>query len=72
MADEPGYNTPEMDREIFNLINKVRGDPKDFIPFLEDLITRYDGLCIKQQGKVTIRTKEGPQAVHEAIDYLRT
>ena len=71
MTDEPGWDVPETDREIFNLINKVRADPKDFIPFCEDLITRYEGLLIKQQGRVTIRTKEGPQAVHEAIDYLR-
>ena len=66
----PGPDVSEKDAKIYEFINSLRADPQDYKPFLEDLRGRYDGYLIKQPNKVTIRTKEGVQAVDEAIDFL--
>ena len=63
--------TQELDREIFELMNRVRTDPKAFVPHLQDMIGRFEANnLLKQPGKTTLRTKEGPAAVNEAIDFL--
>lgn len=60
----------EMDRQIFDLVNKVRTDPKSLIKSLEEQINRFDGFLMKQPGKTTLRTKEGVAAVKAAIEFL--
>jgi uncharacterized protein YkwD len=60
-----------MDRQIFDLVNQVRQRPQDMIPHLQQMEQRFDGMMYKQQGKTTVRTKEGVQAVREAIQFLR-
>ena len=67
----PDHSVQEMDRQIFDLINQVRARPQDMIPHLQQMEQRYDGMMYKQQGKTTVRTKEGVQAVREAINFLR-
>lgn len=62
---------PKLDKEIFSMINKVREDPKSFIPQLEKLLLQLDGDVIRREGKTNIRTNEGAKAVREAIDYLQ-
>ena len=60
----------KLDQNVFELINKVRENPKYIIPQLRDLITKFDGEVLKREGKVNLRTKEDPDAVREAIAYL--
>ena len=50
--------------------NKIRQNPKSLIPDLEEMMNKFDGLLLKVEGKVTLRTKEGAAAVREAIDFL--
>lgn len=60
----------EIDRQIFELVNKVRTDPKSLIKSLEEQVNRFDGFLMKQPGKTTLRTKEGVAAVKAAIEFL--
>ena len=45
----------------------MRRDPKILIPELEDLLDKFDGTLLKRPGMVTLRTKDGPEAVTNAI-----
>ena len=63
-------DVPDLDRQVFELQNKLRADPRSFIPYLQEMLSRFDGDLLKQPGKTTLRTKEGPSAVNEAIEYL--
>jgi len=38
---------------------------------LQAMIEQFDGMLLKRPGKVTLRTKEGAQAVQEAIAFLQ-
>jgi len=67
----PGASISEIDKQIFELHNNMRKDAKMLIPDLEDMIKKFDGLLLKRPGKVTLRTKEGVNAVNEAIEFLR-
>ena len=60
----------DLDKQIFELQNKLRSDPRSFIPYLQEWLGRFEGDLLKQPGKTTLRTKEGPAAVQEAIEYL--
>jgi len=40
------------------------------IPDLEELKSKFDGMLLKRPGKVTLRTKEGVEAVDDAIKFL--
>ena len=51
--------------------------PWHFDKFREDaegeyvkIVGRFEGDSLRQPGKTTLRTKEGPAAVNEAIEYL--
>ena len=52
--------------------NQVRRDPKSFIPKLEAMLNLFDGAVYKKPGKIPLRTNEGPAAVRECIDFLRS
>ena len=62
------------DREFFIQQNKMRTNPKSFIPILEDYIKRFDstGYIVSRDGKPRLRTQEGVAAVREAIEFLKT
>jgi hypothetical protein len=55
---------------LFDEHNKIRKDPKYFIPELKEMLDKFDGFLLKRDGQVTLRTKEGVEAVKEAIDHL--
>lgn len=63
-------SVPKLDREVFELVNKVRQDPRGFIQSLNKVLNQLDGEVIKREGKTNIRTNEGAKAVKEAIEYL--
>ena len=67
----PSDNVPQIDREIFEWHNKLRKDPKCLIQDLKDLEDKFDGPLLKRPGMVTLRTKEGKEAVMEAIKFLK-
>ena len=67
----PGGNISEIDKQIFEYHNNIRKDPKMLIPDLEEMINQFDGMLLKRPGKVTLRTKEGVDAVNEAIEFLK-
>lgn len=60
----------KIDKEIFDMVNKVRNDPKSFVPYLEKVLSQLDGDVIRREGKANIKTNEGAKAVKEAIEYL--
>ena len=60
----------QLDSEIYELQNRLRADPRSFIPYLQEMLNRFEGDLLRQPGKTTLRTKEGPAAVNEAIEYL--
>jgi len=67
----PGPTITDMDREIFELHNSLRQDPKVLIEPLKEMLGQFDGMLLKRPGKVTLRTKEGADAVNEAIQFLQ-
>ena len=60
-------------QRIFDLQNKIRQNPKSFIPYLERSLKRFHGyIYTTEEGCSALRTEEGPDAFHEAIEFLRT
>ena len=54
--------------DLFSLINKLRTNPSSFVVDLEEMKNDFDGLKMKMKGsKMTIITREGVEAVNEAI-----
>lgn len=52
--------------------NQVRRDPQSYIPKLEAMLKCFDGTLYRKPGKIPLRTNEGPSAIKECIDFLRT
>lgn len=71
MDNLPGKNVSEVDREIFVLHNELRKNPRHLIQALEEMAKQFDGMLLKREGKVTLRTKEGIDAVNEAIEFCK-
>ena len=63
-----------IDREIFEENNKLRQDPKSFIPDLTEILELFDGSNEKDmrrsEGRSILRTREGKAAVEDAIKFL--
>lgn len=70
MQNVPGNDVQEIDREVFEMHNNLRQNPKMLIKDLEEMLDQFDGMLLKREGKVTLRTKEGREAVDEAIKFL--
>lgn len=59
--------------QVFKLQNKIRQNPKSFIPYLERSLKRFHGsIYTTEDGCNAIRTEEGQAAFIEAIEYLRS
>ena len=71
MENLPGGDVGTVDRQVFELHNNLRKDPKVLIPDLEAMLNKFDGFLLKRDGQVTLRTKEGADAVKEAIEFLK-
>ena len=69
-SNTPGPTITDIDREIFELHNNLRQDPTKLIDALKEMLGQFDGMLLKRPGKVTLRTKEGADAVKEAIEFL--
>jgi uncharacterized protein YkwD len=59
-------------QDLFSLHNKIRQDPKSFIPKLKKELKNYDELFWFKFGdkENSLETSEGVDAVHDAIKYL--
>ena len=64
-----------IDKQILELHQELRADPKSFVKDLEDLLDKFGGATghdfRRGKGRSTLRTKEGKDAVTEAIDFLK-
>ena len=39
-------NVQKLDREIFEQMNKLRSDPRSFIPYLQEMLAQFDGVLL--------------------------
>ncbi|CDW71758.1 UNKNOWN [Stylonychia lemnae] len=59
-------------KEVFDLQNKVRQNPKSFIPILDKALFRFNGkVLMSEDGKSGVETQEGNIAYVEAIEFLQ-
>jgi hypothetical protein len=68
---ESNHAPSNMDKEIHDLLNQVRANPKMLLPHLETMLSNFNGEILKRPGKVDLLTKEGTAVVHETIEYLK-
>ena len=63
----------ELDKEVWELHNKVRESPAAFIDALEGYLKLFDGeyYLRRGEGRPKIKTKDGVRAVEEAIKHLK-
>ena len=74
---EPVGDISQIDRSVFSVTNRLRSDPSSFIPLLQERLTYYEGgktdkKVLRLPGKPPIRSNEGPAAVLEAIEFLKS
>jgi len=68
-AAEPDWN--RLARDVAAETNQLRRDPASYLPDLEALLPRFDGLVLERPGRAFLRTEEGAAAVQEAVAALR-
>lgn len=57
---------------MFEFQNKVRREPKSFVPYLEKQYKKFKGLKLFNDDESDfLLTKEGPKAYLEAITFLK-
>jgi len=66
---EPDWS--RLAREVAAETNLLRRDPSSYIPYLNALLPRFDGMVLERPGRPFLRTEEGAPAVQEAIEALR-
>lgn len=65
-------NWEKFGKDILELQNKVRKDPKSFIPHLEKQSKKFQGNKLyKEDGKQFTETREGAKAYTDAVTFLR-
>lgn len=62
----------QLELDVIIELNSARTDPAGFAKYLVDFKRFYVGNLILIPGKDNIITKEGAQAVNEAIEFLKT
>lgn len=61
-----------LENSVVREINRARAAPKDFAVFLEQSKRYYDGKVLTLPMETPLLTKEGTEAVSEAIRFLRS
>ncbi|HEX9727516.1 MAG TPA: CAP domain-containing protein [Gemmatimonadales bacterium] len=67
-----GQEYTALEAGILDEMNLARTDPAAYARFLAELLPLFDGSILRRPGEIGIQTGEGPNAVREAIEYLRT
>ena len=59
------------DRELVDVVNQLRSNPKKFAEKIKKYLDYFEGSVLKIPGrKAGIQTHEGPKAYQEAVNYL--
>ncbi|EAR94566.1 SCP-like extracellular protein (macronuclear) [Tetrahymena thermophila SB210] len=62
----------QLAREVFQEQNRVRTNPTSYIPYLQEMLTQFKGMVLHKPNEIPLRTNEGPGAVQDCINYLRS
>jgi len=63
----------KLKKEVINETNRIRSNPKSYIPILESYIKYFDGNILEKPDTDTgIETQEGAFAYQEAINFLKS
>ncbi len=63
-------NFNKLKKEILEEHNRVRADPKSYVPILKKILTYFKGDVIYKPGQVGIQTEEGQKVYNECIKFL--
>lgn len=61
----------ELQQSVISETNRIRTNPKSYIPILEECLKNFHGNILTQSNEEAIETEEGPKAYIEAINFLK-
>jgi uncharacterized protein YkwD len=65
------YLSP-LEQQVINEMNKVRTNPKGYVPIIENYRRRFEGTRVKLSNNSYLLTQEGVKPVDEAIAFLKS